>query len=176
MNSPDYSVSFPGLGIQNLEIAREAFSIGPITVYWYGLLIAFAVLLAMFLALRHCRRFGISQDDVLDMYLVAILTGLVGARVYYVIFEWPRFADDWRRIFSMREGLAFYGGVIGGILAVWVLGRIKKRPSTSWPTSSSPTSPSARPSGAGATSSIRRPSVPTRACPGGCTPTGREIT
>ncbi|MDI9469937.1 MAG: prolipoprotein diacylglyceryl transferase [Bacillota bacterium] len=127
MNTPDFTVSFPGLGIQNLEINREVFSIGQVSIYWYGLLIAVAVLLAMYLALRHSQRCGISQDDVLDFYLVAIPIAIVGARLYYVIFQWERFAPDPKRIFSMREGgLAFYGGVIAGVAAVAVLGRIKR--------------------------------------------------
>lgn len=127
MNTPDFTVSFPGLGIQNLEINREIFSIGQVSIYWYGVLIAAAVLLAMYLSLRHSQRCGISQDDVLDFYLAAIPVGLIGARIYYVVFQWERFAPDPKRIFSMREGgLAFYGGVIAGVIAVAVLGRIKR--------------------------------------------------
>lgn len=115
----NFTVSFPGLGINNIEISRKAFTLFGIDVYWYGLLIAFAVLLTLFLAVRQSKPFGLSQDDVLDTYLVLLPMIIIFARLYYVVFSWHEYSDNLLSIFDTRRGgLAFYGGVIGGILAI----------------------------------------------------------
>lgn len=123
----NYIVSFPGLGIENLDISPIAFNIFGFPVYWYGLLIASAVLLGMTLALRQCKQFDLLQDDVLDALLLAVPLAIVCARLYYVIFEWDMFKGNLLRIFDTRSGgLAFYGGVIGGVLGVFIISRFKK--------------------------------------------------
>lgn len=120
-------VSFPGLGLENLDISPIAFHIFGFPVYWYGLLIAAAVLIGMSLALRQCKDFDLLQDDVLDTLLLAVPLAIVCARIYYVIFEWNLFKDNLFKIFDTRSGgLAFYGGVIGGILGVVIIARLKK--------------------------------------------------
>lgn len=123
----NHIVSFPGLGIENLEISPVAFRIFGFSVYWYGLLIAVAVLLGMSLALRQCKNFDFVQDDILDTLLLAVPLAIVCARLYYVVFEWPLFKDNLLKIFDTRSGgLAFYGGVIGGILGVIIIAHLKK--------------------------------------------------
>lgn len=123
----NYIVSFPGLGIENLEISPVAFRLFDFPVYWYGLLIAAAVLIGMSLALRQSKQFDLVQDDVLDALLLAVPLAIVCARLYYVVFEWEMFKGDWLKIFDTRSGgLAFYGGVIGGILGVIIIARFKK--------------------------------------------------
>src|SRR5690606_1061819 len=125
----DFIVDFPGLGIEGIEIDRTAFRIGSLEIYWYGLLIAAAVLLTMFLALRNSEKFGIKQDDILDIFLVTIPLAIIGARLYYVAFAWDEFADNLLTIFDTRQGgLAFYGGVILGFIGILVTARIKKIP------------------------------------------------
>lgn len=120
-------VSFPGLGIENLDISPVAFSLFDFPVYWYGLLIAAAVLIGMSLALRHAKQFDLVQDDVLDALLLAVPLGIVCSRLYYVAFEWDLYRDNLFKIFDTRSGgLAFYGGVIGGILGVLIIARFKK--------------------------------------------------
>ncbi|MDD2213595.1 MAG: prolipoprotein diacylglyceryl transferase [Oscillospiraceae bacterium] len=127
MSDPDYIVSFPGLGIDNLNINREVFSIGSVAVYWYGLLIAVAFLIGILWALHDSKKYSLKQDDILDIFLLAIPLGIVGARAYYVIFNFSYFKDDLWQIFNTRRGgLAFYGGVIGGVLGVLIMTRIKK--------------------------------------------------
>ena len=130
-NSADYLVNFPGLGINNLEISRIVFQFNlfgrEISIYWYGLLIALAFLLAMLLAIRHAKRLDLKSDDVVDFFLVLIPAAIIGARVYYVAFEWSQFSSDWRKIFDLRSGgLAFYGGVIGSILAILLMAMYKR--------------------------------------------------
>ena len=79
--SANYRVTFPGLCIEDgLEISRVAFRLGSIEIYWYGLLIASAVLLAMFMSVRHAPKFNLKPDDVLDYFLWTIPAGIVSAR------------------------------------------------------------------------------------------------
>lgn len=123
-----YRVTFPGLGIDDgIEISRVVFRIGTVEIYWYGLLIALAVLLAMFLSVRHAPQFNLNGDDVLDFYLWTIPMGIIGARIYYVIFAWDEFSHNLLSVFDTRNGgLAFYGGIIGGAITVFVVANIKK--------------------------------------------------
>lgn len=125
-----FQVSFPGLGIFDLTIDRIAFSVHlfgyDIAIYWYGILIALAFISGLVLALRQARQFNLTEDDVLDVFLLAVPLSLVGARLYFVLFSWSRYADDWRRILDVRDGgLGFYGGVLGGILALLLTAKRK---------------------------------------------------
>jgi len=125
----DYLVSFPGLGIEDLQVSRVAFKIFGVPVYWYGLLIASAILLCLYLAMRHARYFRLTADDILDTFIAIIPGMIIFARLYYVAFEWQIYKDNWKLIFDTRAGgLAFYGGVIGGVLAAYIVCRIKKIP------------------------------------------------
>lgn len=128
--SANYRVTFPGLGITDgIDISRVAFRLGSIEVYWYGLLIAAAVLLAMFLSVRHAKQFDLKSDDILDFYLFTIPIGIIGARIYYVIFAWDEFSHNILSVFDTRNGgLAFYGGIITGILTVFLIAKYKKIP------------------------------------------------
>lgn len=120
-------VSFPGLGITDLPVSRIAFYISSWPVYWYGILIAGALVICMLLAMRQAPRFGLTSDDVMDTFIAIIPLMIVFARLYYVVFEWNRFAHDWRSVFDTRQGgLAFYGGVIGGVLAIFLITHFKR--------------------------------------------------
>ena len=126
-----FHVSFPGLGIYDLQVNRIAFSfeIGgtEINIYWYGILIAIAFLIGIILAVRQAPQFGLKGDDVIDILLWVIILSLVGARLYYVIFSWEDFSGNLLKIFQTRDGgLAFYGGVIGGVLGVFIGSKLKK--------------------------------------------------
>lgn len=124
---PDFVVSFPGLGINDLFVSRVVFTIFGLPVYWYGLLIAVAIILGMLLAMREAKKFSLSSDDVMDTFIALIPLMIVFARLYYVIFSWKDYASDWTLIFDTRRGgLAFYGGVIGGALGIILVTRLKK--------------------------------------------------
>ena len=130
-NTADYIVSFPGLAINNLGINRVVFQFSlfghDIAIYWYGLLIALAFLLALLLAIRQAEKHSLKSNDILDFFLILIPTAIIGARLYYVAFEWSQFSSDWLKIFDLRSGgLAFYGGVIGAILGIWVMAMYKR--------------------------------------------------
>ncbi len=123
----DFLVDFPGLGIYDLPVSREAFQVFGISIYWYGLLIAISIIACMVLAMRQASSFGLTSDDVMDTFIAVIPLMIIFARLYYVVFEWEFYAANWRLIFDTRQGgLAFYGGVIGGILAIFLVTRIKK--------------------------------------------------
>jgi phosphatidylglycerol:prolipoprotein diacylglycerol transferase len=80
-----------------------------------------------FLAIREEPRLGLPRDSVLDTLLLAIPVAIIGARLYYVAFEWELYRGDPLRILRVREGgLAVYGGIIGGLLAAFVMSRIKR--------------------------------------------------
>ena len=123
----DFLVSFPGLGIKDLPVNREAFSIFGQSIYWYGLLIAGAIILCLLLSAKSATKHGLVSDDILDTFIFLIPMIIIFARLFYVIFEWDYYSADLSRIFNTRNGgLAFYGGVIGGALTIILVAKFKK--------------------------------------------------
>ena len=125
-------ITFPGLGIEINP--SDGFTIPgtQFEIKWYGVIIALGVLLAVLYAMRRAKDFGLTGDDILNMLLVGLPCAIVGARLYYVIFEWDRFFGagiPWYQFLNIREGgLAIYGGVIGASLAlILYCGLSKKR-------------------------------------------------
>lgn len=99
------------------------------TVSVYGLLIAAGVALAVFLCSRREKEMGLPKDISLDVALWAVPFGVIGARIYYVVFQWEMYRDDpIRALYIWEGGLAIYGAVIGGAAGVWLLARRKKVP------------------------------------------------
>lgn len=128
---PDYLVDFPGLGIFDIPINRTIVEFDlfgrQFSIYWYGVIIALAFLVCIFLSMRHAPEFGMTRDQIVDYYLLIIPLALIGARLYYVAFEWDSFRGNLGRILDLRTGgLAFYGGVIGGVLAKVIMAAVKK--------------------------------------------------
>ena len=85
-------ISFPGLGIQ--WNPGRTLQLGPLTVHYYGMIIALGLLLAVVYALRRSRQFGLTQDDILDGVIWIVPFAIVCARAYYCIFSWETYADD----------------------------------------------------------------------------------
>ena len=109
-----------------MRIDRVAFTLFGRSIYWYGVIIAAAVLLGTLLACRRERRAGLSDGTVLNFVLLAIPAALVCARIYYVAFSWDLYKDNLLSVFNVRQGgLAIYGGVIGGIAVALLYGRKK---------------------------------------------------
>lgn len=93
----------------------------------YGLLIACAIGMAVALCEKECRRRGMKEDMGIDMALFAVPMAIVGARLYYVIFQWPYFArDPWAILRIWEGGLAIYGAVIGGAVGLAILAARRK--------------------------------------------------
>ena len=126
MNPSDYTtISFPFLGLE-LNPDRS-FSLGPLTINFYGLIIGIGLLLAVFYACKRSKQFGLKQDDILDGVLWVTPFAILCARLYYCIFSWDSYADNPISIlYIWKGGLAIYGGVLGAIVGVAVFCKIKK--------------------------------------------------
>ena len=126
MNPSDYSaISFPSLGLEVDPI--RGFSVGPLEVRMYGLIITCGLVLAMWYACRRCKEFGLKADDLLDGALWVTPFAILCARLYYCAFEWDRYAaDPISVLYIWQGGLAIYGGVIGAIVGCAVFAKIKK--------------------------------------------------
>jgi len=121
-------VSFPGLGITDISVSREAFRIGSFAIYWYGIFIVVAFAACVILALRQSKKFRFTGDEIIDYALFAIPASLIGARIYYVLSSLNEFSSDWKSIFDTRNGgLAVYGGILFAVLAVFLVAKKKKR-------------------------------------------------
>ncbi|MCR4775838.1 MAG: prolipoprotein diacylglyceryl transferase [Saccharofermentans sp.] len=124
-------VQFPGLGIK-FNIDPVAFRIGNFEVYWYGILIAAALVVCIILALKQAKKNNFPDTLVYDTMLVTIPCAIIGARAYYVIFNWNIYKDNLKSIFDTRAGgLAVYGGILACILGLLIMCRIRKIPFTS---------------------------------------------
>lgn len=99
------------------------------TLPWYSVLIVAGICAAIFLASREEKRLGLPQDTVIDLALSLVPLGIVGARLYYVVFAWDSFrADPISVLYVWQGGLAIYGGIIGGLLAAVLFARRRKLP------------------------------------------------
>lgn len=124
----DSSIIFPNLHITLSNVDRSI-SIGSFNIYFYAIIIAFGMMLGFLWVTHDCERVGIRSDDFIDVFLAAVLVGIIGARIYYIAFSFDEFAGDPLKMINLRTGgLAIYGGIIGGFLAIWVVCHIKKIP------------------------------------------------
>ncbi|MDR2156608.1 MAG: prolipoprotein diacylglyceryl transferase [Clostridiales Family XIII bacterium] len=106
---------------------RIAFSLFGFDIMWYGILVATGIALCVAIPYRRAPKHGLSSDKFLNYAIVIVLAGIVGTRLYYVLFNLSYFAEDWARVFRLREGgLAIHGGLISGVLAALILCRIWK--------------------------------------------------
>ncbi len=123
----DISVSFPGLGIGEGTISSVALTLGEsFTVMWYGVCIALGMLMAIGYASWRCKQVGIKPDDLIDIAIFTIFFGVVGARLYYVIFSPTQFKTLLDVINLRTGGLAIYGGIIAGAATIVVVCLVKK--------------------------------------------------
>lgn len=121
-----YDIRFPHLGIV-LDHVGKSISLFGFEVAFYGIIIGSAILIGFWIAMSGAKRTGQDPENYLDMGIVGVILGIVGARLYYVIFSWDMYKDDLLQIFNLRAGgLAIYGGVIGAAVAVFVCAKWKK--------------------------------------------------
>ncbi len=125
MNGGD--IAFPNLGIYLKDVPRS-FSIFGFTIMLYGVIIGIGVVLAFLLISKVAKRDGQNPDDFYEMGIYTLIIGILGARIYYVIFAWEYYKDDLLSILNIRQGgLAIYGGVIAGTATVIVWSKLKKK-------------------------------------------------
>ncbi len=119
-------ISFPMLGENFVIDPPYCINIGDFCIYFYGIIIACGLLLGVAYGIKNARRVDIEPDTVYDLVIWAVICAVIGARAYYCIFNWGAYASDPMRVFSIRDGgLAFYGGVLGAIFALWLRCRMK---------------------------------------------------
>ena len=115
MNHLTNLVQFPGLGL-SFHLNRVAFTIGGVSIYWYGVCIAVGLCLALVFAFRHSLEFGVDPDSMVDVILIGVVLGIISARAYYVAMAPFKYESIWEMIAIRDGGLAIYGGIIGGFL------------------------------------------------------------
>ena len=119
-------ISFPGLGIGEFSVNSVAFKIGNIEIAWYALLITFGMVCAVAYTIYRAKKIGVTSSDILDIALWTIPAGIIGARLYYVLTKLDEFSSI-GEVFNIRGGgLAIYGGIIGGAIAVFIGCYVKK--------------------------------------------------
>ena len=132
MSYPNADISFPGLfGDWRFTLSPKLLDIGN-GIYWYGVLIAAGLLIALWFCMKRAPRYGLTEDDVIDTVLWAIPFAIVGARVYYVLFYLDLFRSsdgsiNWSSTYRIWDGgLAIYGGILAAFLTAWLVCRKKK--------------------------------------------------
>ena len=129
-----FYVTFPGLGWK-FTISNAAIDVNGFVVYWYGMLIAFAVALCLILGMKQCRKHGLTPDLLTDYCLLSIPLAFIGARLFYVFCSWSDYyvkgniGKTLSNITNVREGgLAIYGGVLGAAFGIFLMSKLRKIP------------------------------------------------
>ncbi len=121
-------VSFPGLGIAERTIDRVAFTVGGVSVYWYGIILTLGIVAGFFYVTYRAKFEGFTTDDVIDYAIVTVFLAIIGARTYYVLTTikdglYDSFLDV---IAIWQGGIAIYGAIIGGACGLLVVSHFKK--------------------------------------------------
>lgn len=121
-----YNVQFPKLGL-DFDISPIAFSIGSYHIYWYGIIIASGLLLAVGYAMKTAPRYNVNASKLINCVLVGIITGIIGARLYFCFFQWDYYSKNPVEILHINNGgLAIYGGIIGSMIGGLIIVKIQK--------------------------------------------------
>ena len=119
-------IAFPHLGIYIKDLPR-GFSVFGFEIAFYGVIIALGLMAGLFMAAHMAKRTGQNPDLYWDFAIYAVIFSIIGARLYYVAFEWDSYKDDLLSILNLRAGgLAIYGAVIGAFATLFIYCRIKK--------------------------------------------------
>lgn len=121
-----YHVQFPGFGWE-FDINPIAFSIGDYKVYWYGIIIACGLLLAVLYAWKSAPRYKVNGSKLINCVFAGMITGIIGARLYFCFFKWDYYGQNPIEILYINNGgLAIYGGIIGALLGGLTVAKIQK--------------------------------------------------
>ena len=126
------TISFPGLGIGEFTIDKIAFSVGSLSVRWYGIILTLGILCGVLYAVYRAGHEGIRREDVLDYALWVVLLAVIGARLYYVLTTLTDETGAWNyhslldMIAIWKGGIAIYGAVLGGALGIILVSKVKK--------------------------------------------------
>lgn len=114
------------MGIVFNYIDPVAFNLGPLSVRWYGIIIAVGILLGYFVAQRALVKAGLHKGTLVDIIFYSALFGFIAARIYFVIFQWPYYVENPSEIIKIwHGGIAIHGGLIGGFIAGVIVCKVK---------------------------------------------------
>lgn len=117
------------LAFQFTSPRPDLVTIGPITIRWYGLLIATAVLIGVSLSQYLAKRRNVNPDLLSDLSIWLVIGAIPAARLYYVLFQWSEYAQHPERIIAIWQGgIAIHGAIIGGVLATLIFAKVKQIP------------------------------------------------
>ena len=120
------SIEFPNLGI-HLENVGKTLTIFHFDIAYYGIVIGLGILAGLLMAMQVAKNTKQNPEDYIDLAMFAVVFGIIGARIYYVVFSWDMYKDDILSVFNIREGgLAIYGGVIAAVITVFVFAHVRK--------------------------------------------------
>ena len=120
------SIEFPNLGI-HLENVGKTLTMFQFDIAYYGIVIGLGIVAGLLVAMYVAKRTKQEPENYIDLAMFAVVFGIIGARIYYVVFSWDMYKDHILSIFNIREGgLAIYGGGISAVITVFVFARVKK--------------------------------------------------
>lgn len=126
------TIAFPGIGIDAFTVDKIAFAIGNVEVRWYGIILTLGIVAGVLYAMYRSKHEGMKPDDVLDYALWTVLLAIIGARLYYVLTTLKDAHGNWNYhsfldvIAIWEGGIAMYGSVIGGAIALLLVSKFKK--------------------------------------------------
>lgn len=119
------NIAFPKLGL-SFNIDPVAFSILSKPIYWYALIILSGFLLGLLFVCKTCEKRGVKKDNIWDIALFGLIFGIIGARIYYILFALDEFDSVWEFFQIWNGGIAIYGGIIGASVSAFIYCKIKK--------------------------------------------------
>lgn len=119
-------IEFPNLGLK-FNIDPVAFKIGNFEIYWYAIIIAVGIVLGFLYACHFCKRDGEDTEMLYDVLLFGLPSAIICARIYYVVFNFDAYRNNFWDVFKIHEGgIAIYGAVIGAVISTYIYARVKK--------------------------------------------------
>ncbi len=126
MNTDNFDIFFPHIGI-GIEHLKNDITVFGFRIAYYGIIIGIGMVLGFLIASRDYKRRGLNVDNIQDMGLYTVIFAILGARAYYVIFEWSYYSQHLDEILNIRQGgLAIYGGIIVSVIGCSIFCKVKK--------------------------------------------------
>ena len=124
---PNATITFPMLGDKFQITAAPFFNIGKLEIHWYGIIIALGFLLAIWYGVKNSRRFGLDFDTIIDLLIWDVPLSIIGARIYFVIFHYDIYRDNFWDVFKIwNGGLGFYGALIASVITISIFCKVRK--------------------------------------------------
>lgn len=121
-------IYFPNLHL-SFQFDPIAFSIAGLPIYWYGIILTTGMIVGTFLSSQIAKKQGIDPNTIIDFVMYDLIFAIIGARLYYVCFNWDYYKQHWIEIFNIRQGgIAIYGAIIASVIVAFIYTRIKKIP------------------------------------------------